>query len=120
MFAVMRKSLDRFQPAGAWADLRFYLGRRQPHQWGFAGLAVAIVIVTIWAFWHDSQFEKPYHRDIVYVQQWRADRSDAQIVAQQKIDGPREAALKAAEEQRLEANRQALKRIDDKLKRWGI
>lgn len=114
------KLLDRIQPAGAWADLRYFFGQRRPHQWGFAALAVTVTAVTLWAFWHDSQFKKVYHRDIVYVQQWRADRTDAQIIAQQRIDAPIEAKRKAEEARRLEANRRKFQRVKDKLDAWHL
>lgn len=114
----MRKTFQRFQPGGAWADLRYFFGRRQPHQWGFGALAVTIVMVTLWAFWHDSDFKPAYHRDIVYVQQWRADRTDADIIAQQKIDGPKEAAIKAAEAERQERNRRFFQGVKDKTDKW--
>ena len=112
------KLLDRIQPTGAWADLRYFFGRRQPHQWGFMALSVTVTLVTIWAFWHDSQFKKPYHRDIIYVQQWRLDRTDAQIIAQQRIDGPKEAARKAAEARRQEENRRFFQKVKDKTDGW--
>lgn len=112
------KMLQRIQPAGALADLRYFFGRRQPHQWGFMALAVTVTAVTIWAFWHDSQFKPAYHRDIIYVQQWRADRSDADIIAQQKIDGPKEAAAKAAEAKRQEDNRRFFQKVKTKTDGW--
>ena len=114
------KLLNRIQPAGAWADLRYFFGRRRPHQWGFAALAVTLTGVTLWAFWHDSQFKPVYHRDIIYVQQWRLDRTDAEIAAQQRIDGPKEAARKAEEARRLEENRQKFQRIKDRLDAWHL
>ena len=75
--------------------------------------AVSITSFFIFAFIKDSHVEKPYKPDIIYVQQWRLDRTDAEIRAQQKID---EAEL--AKEQ--EKTRAEFQRLDDKLKRWGI
>lgn len=112
------KLLHRIQPAGAWADLRYFFGRRRPHQWGFAALAVTLTGVTLWAFWHDSRFTPVYHRDIVYVQQWRLDRTDAEIAAQQRIDAPKEAARKAEEARRLEENRRFFEKMKKKTDGW--
>ena len=112
------KMLQRFQPAGAFADLKHFFGQRRPHQWGFAALSVTVTLVTLWAFWHDSRFEKEYHRDIVYVQQWRLDRTDAEIIAQQKIDGPKEAARKAEEARRLEENRRFFQKMKNRTDGW--
>ena len=111
---------ERIQPKGALADLRYFLGRRQPHRWGFAALSLTVTGVTLWAFWHDSKFKPVYHRDIIYVQQWRADRTDAEIIAQQRIDGPKEAARKAEEARQLEENRQKFQKIKDKLDAWHL
>ncbi|WP_425228668.1 hypothetical protein [Sphingomonas sp.] len=109
------KMLQRIQPAGAWADLRYFFGQRRPHQWGFAALAVTLTAVTIWAFWHDSQFRKVYHRDIIYVQQWRRDRTDAEVIAQQRIDGPIEARQRAEREQADAARRAQFQQVKDRM-----
>lgn len=115
----MRKP-SRFQPSGALGDLRYFLARRQPHQIVFFALAVALTLVAILAVAHDSKFVPDYHRDIVYVQQWPLTRTDAQIVAQQKIDGIQQTRRVAEEQRQREANRAKFKAIDDKLKKWGI
>lgn len=116
----MKKTLQRFQPSGALADLRYFFGRRQPHQWVFAALAIGLTVLAITAFVHDSRFVPPYHRDIVYVQQWRLDRTDAEIIAQQKIDGIEQTRRIAEETRQREANRQKFKNVDDALRKWGI
>ena len=116
----MRRYLSRFQFRRSWADLRLYLGTRQPHQLGFFCLAIAATAATLGAFVIDSHFEPTYHRDITYVQQWRADRTDAQIVAQQKIDGPIEARRRAAEKRELDANRAGFQKMQNALDAWHI
>ena len=45
-----------------------------------------ITALIIWAFFVDSHFEKAYKPNIIYFQQWTLDRTDEQIIAQQKID----------------------------------
>ena len=115
------KRLERIQPTGAWHDVRYFFGRLgQPHQLGFLLLSITITAVTLWVVYKDSYFEKEYKREIVYVQQWKADRTDAEIIAQQKIDAPEKARREAEEQRILEENRQKFKRIDDNLKKWGI
>jgi len=108
-------------PIAAWRDLKAYLAKRKPHQFGFMGVAAALSYVIIVETLDVSHVPPPpYHRDIIYVQQWRADRSDAEIVAQQKIDSVA-AARDKAELKRLEAERRAqFKRLDDQLKSIGI
>lgn len=113
--------LSKIRPGGAWADVRYFFGKlREPHQLLFLFLAIAITVVTLWAFYVESYAEQEYRRDIVYVQQWRLDRTDAEIIAQQKIDGI-EQTRRIGEMKRLEEEkRQSFKKIDDKLKSWGI
>ena len=107
-------------PARAYADLRLFLSRRHPHQIVFAALAIALTAFFVSLIAHDSKYEAEYKPDIIYVQQWRADRSEAEILAQQKID---QAAKdkRQAEVDREEAKRRAsFKQVDDALKRYGI
>jgi hypothetical protein len=74
--------LSRF--TGAWRDLRDFLASRQRHQFVFAALSVAICALLVAGFYHDSKF--PWQDRIVYVQSWPANRTDAEIIAQQKVD----------------------------------
>lgn len=85
------------------------------------GVALALTYVMIMGVIYESRIPpKPYHRDIIYVQSWRLDRTDAQIVAQQKIDGA-EKTRQDNELKRLQAERRAeFKKVNDGLKAWGI
>jgi len=110
----------RFSPFRAIRDLRFFLAQRRPYELGFLALAIVVTGLLLVGFMTDSRVEKVYKPDIVYVQQWRLDRTDAQIRAQQKIDQPiKDKAI--AEQKRREAETQAeFKRLDDKLEAWGL
>lgn len=114
------KFFSRFSPVRAYRDLRLFLSQRQPYELGFLALAMAITGFFIFAFMRDSYAEPEYRPNIIYVQQWRADRTDAEIIAQQKIDEPiRQKAL--AEQRKADEERRAgFKRLDDKLKSWGL
>ena len=101
-------------------DLRVYLAQESPHKLGFALLSVVLFGALLIGFTIDSRQEVTYHRDITYVDQWPANRTDAQIIAQQKIDGPIEAKRKAEEAARAKALQDDFKRLDDKLKKVGI
>ncbi|MDB5695677.1 MAG: hypothetical protein JWN21_1220 [Sphingomonas bacterium] len=118
---MIPKTLKKIQPGGAWADVRYFFGKLgEPHQLLFLLLALATTALTLWALYVESYREKEYKREIIYVQQWRLDRTDAEIVAQQKIDGI-EQTRRIAEEKRLqEEQRLKFKKIDDKLKKYGI
>lgn len=113
--------LRHLSPLRAWHDLRSLVTTRRPHQWGFMGVALAMTYVVVMGILYQSRIPpKPYHRDIVYVQQWRADRSDAEIVAQQKVDGVAQ-TRRESELKRLEAERRAqFKKVGDAMKAYGL
>lgn len=111
----------RFAPFRAIMDLRRYLARRNPYEIGFLFLAIAVTSFLVTLLVNDSRsIEVPYQRKIIYVEQWRADRTNDEIRAQQKIDQVKQKAIKA-ELDRLQKKRQAeFKAIDDKLKAYGF
>ena len=116
-----RMSILRFfSPTRAYADLRVFLSRRHPHQYVFLTLAVALTGLFVFEIAHDSKFEREYRPNIIYVQQWRLDRSEAEILAQQKIDkaakDKQDAELKRAQDEQ----QAAYKRLNDALKKYGI
>ena len=54
------------------------------------------------------------------MQQWRLDRTDVEIRAQQKIDQAQKEKDEAELAKEQEKTRAEFQRLDDKLKRWGI
>jgi hypothetical protein len=110
----------RVSPIRAFADLRTYLGRRRPHEMVFLALAFALTVGMFQLFMIDSRIVRPYTRDIVYFQQWRADRTDAQIRAQQLIDLPKEKAARDAQAKADAQRRLAFKHMEDQLKAVGL
>lgn len=118
---MKRKMIHRVQPRGAWADVRHFFGKlREPHQMLFMLLAVAVTALVLWTVQIDSFAEQEYKREIIYVQDWRLNRTDAEIVAQQKIDGPEQVRRNAEQKRLEEENRLKFKKIDDKLKEYGL
>ena len=101
-------------------DLRAYLSQEAPHKLAFLVLSVVVFGAMLVGFTIDSHEEPAYRRNIVYVEQWPANRSDAQIIAQQKIDGPIEAKRAAEAAAREKETQEGFKRLDDKLKKLGI
>jgi hypothetical protein len=80
-----------------------------------------VTVTILVGFYLDSgDLKRPYKRDIQYVENWRLDRTDEEIVAAQKADLVTRKKREAEEKARQEKNRQALKRLDDALSRWGI
>jgi hypothetical protein len=111
---------SRFSPITAYRDLRFFLSNRQPHELWFLIAALFVTSFLVYAFFKDSYVEPVYRRDIVYVEQWSADRTDAEIIKQQKIDAPIKAKALAEQKKREDASRAAWKRMDDKMTAMGL
>jgi len=72
-------------PRAVWADLKTFLAGRERHRLLFAFLAIAITGLMLLGFYVDSRPE-PQPPQIIYAQSWPASRTDAEIIAQQKID----------------------------------
>jgi len=111
---------SRMSPLRAYKDLRDFLATRERYELGFLALAMGITGFLVYAFAHDSYVEPVYKRDIVYVQQWSADRTDAQIRAQQAIDAPIKAKQMAEAQAAREKKQAEFKKVDDQLSRWGL
>ena len=112
--------LSRFSPIRAVRDLRVFLAQREPHELWFLVAAMAITGFFVFAFAHDSNIERVYRPNIIYVEQWRADRSEAEILKQQKIDQVAKDRDMAELKRRQDASRAQFKRIDDSLTKLGI
>lgn len=84
-------------PRAAIADFRAFLRHREREHWIGAALAVLVTIIIIIEFLVDSKINTAPPPRIVYVEQWKADRTDAEIIAEQKKD---QAAKEAARKER--------------------
>ena len=87
-------------PRVAFADLRAFLRRRSREQAIGAALAVLITTIIVIVFFVDAKINTAPPPQVIYVDSWSANRSDAEIIAQQKKDqAAKEAALRARQEQ---------------------
>lgn len=100
-------------PKALWADIRAFTSQRSPYQW--AGMAVAIVmpVLIILSFLHDSSHGVQPGPQLIYVESWPANRTDAQIIADQKRD---QAEREAAQKER----QREFRKLDKDLDRLGI
>jgi len=74
-------------PRSATTDLWQYLTEKRAHKWPLLGLSAALTWVIIWAFLIDAKdISQPQRNKITYFQSWNANRADAQIILQQKLD----------------------------------
>ena len=94
-------------PRAALADFRAFLRHREREHWIGAALAVLVTIIIIIEFFVDSQINTAPPPRLVYVEQWKADRTDAQIIAdQKKHQAEKEAAAKERQRQFQELEKQ--------------
>jgi hypothetical protein len=86
-------------PRALIADIRAFARERSSIQWIAAAVAIAMPIVIVFGFIKDAKTNIIPKEQIVYVGSWSANRTDAEIKADQaKREKQREAA--AAERQR--------------------
>jgi hypothetical protein len=100
-------------PRALWADLRAFTAERSPVQWGAAAVAVIMPLAIILVFVADGKTNIQPGPQIIYAESWSADRTDAEIVAEQK---KHQAAREAAKKER----QRQFKKLDQDLDRLGI
>ena len=117
----MGSFLGRYNPFRALLDLRRYLGTRKKYEILILFGSLMLCILIVGGFAAGSTVQREWRRPtIIYVQSWRADRTDAEIVAQQKIDMEKK-KIQDAKEAEFEAKKRAeFKRASDALRKWGI
>lgn len=91
-------------PKTAWRDIRaFFANRNRDHLLGGA-LALGITAVILVIFFLDAKVNTAPPATITYVDSWTADRTDAEIKADQEKD-------QAANEERARARQEQFKEI---------
>ena len=87
-------------PRAALRDLTAFLRQRSREQMIAAALAVLVTVIIVIIFFVDSKINTAPPPRIVYAESWTADRTDAQIIADQKKDqAEKEAAQKEKQRQ---------------------
>ncbi len=114
------KLLKYLSPLRAVRDLRTFLRLRHRYELGFMFAAFFVTLMIVAALFKDSYFEKEYKREIIYVQNWRADRTIEEIIAQQKIDEAKRLKIEAERKKKADARQREWKKIDDRLNALGI
>jgi hypothetical protein len=108
-------------PRVAWRDAVLFLRQRRPHQIVFVALAIGIPIMVFLAFINEfnrvPEWQAP---EVMYVQQWSAERTRAEVAAQQARDLPAELAKKKQIEEFQAERRAQFKRARDALRSVGI
>jgi hypothetical protein len=100
-------------PRALWADIRAFTAERRSHHWVALALAIAMPIAIIVIFVMDGRTNIMPGPQLIYVESWPANRTDAQIKAEQKID--------QAARDKFKKQRQAdFQRIDNTLESYGL
>ncbi len=86
-------------PRAAFRDLRAFMGHRSREQVIGATLAILCTIIITILFFVNSQINTAPPQTITYVTSYSADRTDAEIIADQKKD---QAAIDEAKRKRQE------------------
>lgn len=111
---------SRFSPVRAIRDLRFFLSQREPRDLGFPALAIAITGFFVYAFMRNDIPPEPYQPNIIYFKNYAANRTDAEIKAQQAIDKVEQDKRIAAQKAREEKLRSQFKKVDDAMNKMGL
>ena len=86
-------------PRAALRDLKAFMGQRSREQWIGASLAVLVTVIIVIIFFVDSKINTAPPPQVVYVDLYNSNRTDAEIIADQKKDQAEKEAL-AKERQR--------------------
>ena len=99
--------LRRYNPFRALLDLRRFLASRGKHEIIFLFAAFFICTLIVSGFVIGSHVAKPYKPpEIIYVQSWRADRTDAEIARSRRSTREKK-KIQDAKEAQFEAEKRA-------------
>ena len=111
---LRRMALPRpARPSAAWADLRAFMRDRPRHQWVAGTLALIIPMAVLLGFYVESYVQAQPRPQIIYVNNWPADRSDDEIRAKQEADVARQEAIQAERQRQF-------RRLEKQAERLGI
>ena len=97
-------------PRAAYADFRAFVRQREREHWIGGALAVLVTIIIVIIFFVDSKINTAPPPQVIYVENYGPDRTDAEIIADQK---------KASEQRRKaeQARQEEFKKLE---KKFGI
>jgi hypothetical protein len=102
------------RPSELVRDMRIFLSGDRRHKLVFATLAVGVTSLLVTMLIIESWWGvEPEGTQIFYAESFSANRTDAEIIAQQKID--QKVKDKAAAEKRA-----SFKRLDDAMTKYGL
>ena len=101
-------------PRAAWADLVEIWRGEQRYKLHFLGLAFITTMIIVAGFLSESDFKiEPKPNKIIYVENWPANRSDAEIIAERTALMKEINARKAARAKREQETRDSYRRLGE-------
>jgi hypothetical protein len=85
--------------------------RPQPYRWRALGLAVAMTFALMMMLIPENQRVEPAKPQITYINSWRADRTDAEIIASNIENQRRQEELEAIYERRAELRKKLYREL---------
>ena len=109
---MLRSFLRLFDLRLATRELWKVLGAQDiPHRWRWMVVS-AIIPVSVFSWFYSQEYiAEPRPPKVIYVQNWRADRTDAEIIAGNIAAAQAKAAQQAMEDQRAEDMKQMYKAV---------
>lgn len=98
-------------PVGAIADFRTVWDQAGKNRWRIAALAAAATIGTFSLMYQEEHRILPKPPKVIYITSWRADRSDAEIIASNKANEAYQRQVRAEQAKRDEEVRQIYVKI---------
>jgi hypothetical protein len=90
-------------PSAAFADLRAFMRQRSREQRIGAALSLLVTAIIVIVFFVDSKINTAPPPYIVYVENWPSNRTEAEIVAQQKKDQAAAEAFRKEKQKQFQA-----------------
>ena len=89
-------------PRALWADLRAFTRERSGVQWGAAAVAILMPVLIVVGFIIDARTNIDPGEQLIYVESWSGDRTDEQIIADQKIRQKEKEAAQAERQRQFQ------------------
>lgn len=92
----------KISPIRAIKDFTHEFVRPNPYRWQISAVSAAATFAVFSVMWREEAVAPPPRPEITYITSWRADRTDAEIIASNKANQERKDALAQLEAERQE------------------
>lgn len=92
----------KISPTRAIRDFKREFVRPNPYRWQIVLVSAAATFAVFSVMWHEEEIGPPARPEITYITSWRADRSDAEIIASNLANQKRKDELAKLEAERQE------------------